>query len=107
MVINQELALGPYAVGFRTVFSTDFSRRYGVQLGRPIFVASWYPALPPDSATALCYGDYLAVTAEDEAYGAFSERLTTYNREATVQYGLEQDTSLLPQREQLPIDQRR
>lgn len=95
--------MGPHTVGFRTAFATDYSRRYGAQTGRPIFVSSWYPARVLGDSSTLCYGDYLAVTAETEAYAAFAERLTAYNREATIQYGLEQGASLLAQRELLPM----
>ena len=95
-----ELVPGPFAVGFRTSLTTDYSRYYGPPRGepgssrhfRPIFIAIWYPAIAPATgASPLTYGDYLHVSPnEDEAaFAPFLERLRAYLRDITIQYGLE------------------
>ncbi len=115
-----ELAAGPFAVGFRTAFKTDYGRHYGPPAGepgaprqfRPIFVAAWYPADVAATASGpMTYGDYLNVTAEDEAFASFAKRITAYVRDVTITYSLgrkpeEMDDAgrrELEEREQLPL----
>ena len=88
-----ELPVGPYPVGFQSLITYDYSRRYDLPntkpeatttrlKGRPIVVQVWYPAQPPEEAAAMPYEAYLTVSSTDDSLKAFVEQLNRFTREA-------------------------
>ena len=66
-LLQGTLTPGPYAVGFRTLFTRDTSRRWldsghgsaASDSGRPIRISLWYPVDTGDRTPVMHYGDYL------------------------------------------------
>jgi len=77
---------GPYGVGFKTIEKYDYSRtlRAGADyLGtpisgenaRPILIGLWYPAVWPDDALELVYGEYVFPFPHDSTFYNFLAQL--------------------------------
>jgi len=84
---------GPYAVGFRSEWSLDETRRYVVQLPqggrydgpRPILVNLWFPAETVDESEWRSHAAYLDVRREEHGLGAFSAALSAHARSIVLQ----------------------
>ncbi len=88
-----ELPVGPYPVGFQSLITYDYNRRYDLPStkpgatttrlkGRPIVVQVWYPAQPPEDAAAMPYEAYLTVSSTDDSLQSFVEQLNRFTRKA-------------------------
>jgi pimeloyl-ACP methyl ester carboxylesterase len=86
-----KLAPGPYAVGFRSVWQLDYSRRYNTvfddkttyadgKAPRPILINLWYPAGNPDDLKPMPHRDYLAIQTEDPRLSRFASKLIEFER---------------------------
>src|SRR5262249_54263126 len=86
-----KLSPGSHAVGFRTVWQLDYSRRYNMTFGgatnyatgkapRPILINICYPAKAADGAKARRHRDYLEIGSADPPLARFSEALADYER---------------------------
>src|SRR5262245_58214627 len=82
---------GPHAVGFRSAWQLDYSRRYNITFDdkttyapgkapRPILVNLWYPATVADDARRMPHRDYPNVRSDDPLLARFSVKLAEYNR---------------------------
>lgn len=84
-----ELKAGPFPIGFRSVWSVDYSRQYEMRfddgtLGpRPVLVNIWYPAAPA-GGPKMPYGDYFKIDTEKKDVGKFASKLKVYNRSVFV-----------------------
>lgn len=82
---------GPHAVGYRTLYQLDHTRRYDPEYStdakpapRPILVCVWYPA----KATAgkpMAYREYLDVPSDDPRIAPFAKRLAAHVREVVCE----------------------
>jgi dienelactone hydrolase len=79
---------GPNAVGFRSLYRLDHTRRYDPEFvtdatklpahkPRPIFIAVWYPAQKTD-AKPMEYRQYLDASSNDPLIAPFAERLSRH-----------------------------
>ena len=70
------LSPGPHAVGFRSFWEFDHSRRYNItfddktryatgKAARPILINVWYPATKTDNAARMPHRDYLKIRSDD------------------------------------------
>jgi pimeloyl-ACP methyl ester carboxylesterase len=86
-----KLPAGPFAVGFRSCWQLDYSRRYNMTFDdkttyapgkapRPILVNAWYPADKAHDARRIPHRDYLKIESEDPLLARFATRLAEYNR---------------------------
>ncbi len=86
-----KLAPGPYAVGFRSIWQLDHSRRYNTafddkttyaagKVPRPILFNTWYPAARPDDLKPMPHRDYLAIQTEDPRLSRFASKLIDFER---------------------------
>ena len=92
--LQDQLAWGPHAVGFRSQIVLDHARRYettfdegqtygaGGKSPRPILINIWYPAKAADSgepaATRMEYGDYLRLQSDQPDVQRWADALSTY-----------------------------
>jgi dienelactone hydrolase len=85
------LTPGPHAVGFRSGWQLDYSRRYNITFDdktayapgkapRPILVNLWYPATAAGDARRMPHRDYLNVRSDDPLLARFSTKMAEYNR---------------------------
>ncbi len=113
------LAPGPYAVGFRTEWRQDPTRRYertlshggryanGGKASRPILLNIWYPAAPAKGARQLRHRDYLDLPltrAGSLRLKALANDLRTYEYEIVTQEFLGKKPNLLSPAEKQAID---
>src|SRR5215471_8037299 len=86
-----KLSPGSHAVGFRTVWQLDYSRRYKMTFGnettyatgkapRPILINIWYPAKSADGDKAMRHRDYLEIRSAEPPLARFSGALADYVR---------------------------
>jgi pimeloyl-ACP methyl ester carboxylesterase len=86
-----KLPPGPHAVGFKTSWQLDYSRRYNMTFDdkttyapgkapRPILVNVWYPANKVRDATPMPYRGYLDIQSADPLLAKFSTKLVDYDR---------------------------
>ena len=86
-----KLSPGSHAVGFRTVWQLDYSRRYNMTFGnattyatgkapRPILINIWYPAKAADGDKAMRHRDYLEIRSAEPPLARFSGALADYER---------------------------
>jgi dienelactone hydrolase len=85
-----DLKPGPHAVGYRTLYQLDQTRRYDpefttnlaeqpAQRPRPILICIWYPA-QKTSARPMKYRQYLDVSSDEPQLASFVQRLTYHIR---------------------------
>lgn len=88
---RETLPRGPHAVGFKTSWQLDYSRRYDTTFGdgatyapgkapRPILVNLWYPAGEAADARRMAHRDYLDIRSSDPRLARFAAELAGYNR---------------------------
>ncbi|MEO2089586.1 MAG: hypothetical protein ABGY75_08840, partial [Gemmataceae bacterium] len=82
---------GPHAVGYRTEYQFDHTRRYDPEYGadakpapRPILVCVWYPA-KATTAKPMAYHKYLDVPSDDPRVAPFAKRLAAHLREVVCE----------------------
>jgi pimeloyl-ACP methyl ester carboxylesterase len=86
-----KLAPGPFAVGFRSLWQTDFTRIYNTvfddkttyasrKAPRPILINTWYPAERSDDPKPMPHRDYLKIQTEDPRLARFAKKLVEYER---------------------------
>jgi hypothetical protein len=84
-----KLSPGPHAVGFRTVWHLDYSRRYNTTFAdqttyatgkapRPILINIWYPAKAAGNGKTMRHRDYLDVRSAEPLLAKFSGALADY-----------------------------
>src|SRR5262249_15230158 len=82
---------GPHAVGFKSLWQLDYSRRYNMTFDdkttyapgkapRPILVNVWYPASKAGDAKRMSHRGYLEIQSADPLLAKFSTRLAEYAR---------------------------
>jgi tetratricopeptide (TPR) repeat protein len=82
---------GPYAVGFRSTWQRDDSRRYNITFDdrttyangkspRPILINVWYPARAEGSSPPMRHRDYLEIGSDDPQLSRLAARLADYER---------------------------
>jgi hypothetical protein len=85
-----KLSPGPYAVGFKSLWQLDYSRRYNMTFDdkstyapgkspRPILVNMWYPAKPAAADKTMRHRDYFKIQSADALLAKFSTKLMEYN----------------------------
>lgn len=86
-----KLPPGPHAVGYKTCWQFDYSRRYNMTFDdgttyapgkapRPVLVNRWYPANAAGGARRMPHRDYLRIGSDAPPLAKFSARLAEYNR---------------------------
>jgi hypothetical protein len=111
-----KLPPGRYAVGFKTLWQLDNSRRYNMTFGdgttyapgkapRPILINIWYPAKTAGTDKAMPHRDYLEIRSAEEPLAKFSAELADYNRGVIVREVLGKPTKELTDRERRLVDQ--
>jgi hypothetical protein len=79
---------GPHAVGYRSLYRLDHTRRYDPEFAtdptkppahkpRPIYIAIWYPAQKTDAKT-MEYRQYLDASSDDPLIAPFAKRLSRH-----------------------------
>jgi dienelactone hydrolase len=82
---------GPHAVGFRSTWQRDHSRRYDIVFDdkthyasgkspRPILVNIWYPARQGDHPAPMRHRDYLVIGSDDPQLSRYAAKLFEYER---------------------------
>src|SRR5947199_8741711 len=85
-----KLEPGAHAVGFKSYWHLDYSRRYNKTFDdgttyatgkapRPILVNVWYPAQHNGDGKRMPHGDYLKIQSEHPQLKRFSAVLAEYN----------------------------
>jgi pimeloyl-ACP methyl ester carboxylesterase len=111
-----KLPPGPYAVGFRTSWQLDYSRRYNMTFDdmttyaagkapRPILMNVWYPADKVGGAKRMPHRDYLKIREADPLLAKFSTKLVEFNREVIAKEVMQKPAKELAEREKLLLDQ--
>jgi dienelactone hydrolase len=111
-----QLAPGPHAVGFRSVWELDYSRAYkmifddktfygAAKSPRPILINIWYPAVSSDSAKPMPHRDYLAVQTADPRLTKFAARLVEYERAVICKFLMRRCVAELTEQERRLLDQ--
>jgi len=86
-----KLPAGPYAVGYKSGWQLDHSRRYNITFDdrttyapgkapRPVLVNLWYPASEAGAAGRMPHRGYLDIHSDDARLARFSAKLAEYNR---------------------------
>jgi len=82
---------GPHAVGYRTLYQLDHTRRYDPEYSvdampapRPILVCVWYPA-KATTAKPMAYREYLDIPSDDPQVAPFAKRLAAHVREVVCE----------------------
>ncbi|HEX5272434.1 MAG TPA: tetratricopeptide repeat protein, partial [Gemmataceae bacterium] len=110
------LSPGPHAVGFKSLWQLDYSRRYDMTFGdrttyasgkapRPILVNVWYPAKSADGGKAMRHRDYLDIRSADAALAKFSSGLADYNRAVIARELLGRPAGELADKERRLLDE--
>lgn len=111
-----KLPPGPHAIGFKTSWQLDYSRRYNTTfddkttyaLGkapRPILVNLWYPATTPGAARRMPHRDYLGIRSDDPLLARFSTKLAEYNRAVIAKEVMGKAQADLTEREKSLLDE--
>jgi pimeloyl-ACP methyl ester carboxylesterase len=90
------LKAGPYAVGYRTSWTTDATRQFDAKLPdgsqyasgktpRPILVNEWYPAESRGTRPPMKQGDYLKLAGATGRLHLLSEALIEFSRGVNMQ----------------------
>jgi dienelactone hydrolase len=105
-----KLSPGPHAVGFRTLWRLDYSRRYNMTFAdrttyatgkapRPILVNLWYPAKLAATGEPMRHRDYLEIRSSEPPLARFSAELVGFNRAVIAQELLGKPAAGLDDRE--------
>jgi pimeloyl-ACP methyl ester carboxylesterase len=111
-----KLPPGPYAVGFKTSWQLDYSRRYNMTFDdkttyapgkapRPILVNQWYPAKQVGAPKPMPHRDYLNIRSDDPQLTTFSIRLAEYNRGVIAKEVMDKSPKELTGLEKTLLDQ--
>jgi hypothetical protein len=111
-----KLPPGPCAVGYKTSWQVDYSRRYNLTFDdrttyapgkapRPILVNVWYPARKVGDAKRMPHRDYLEIQSADPLLAKFSTKLAQYNRATIAKEVMDKPVKDLTDREKLLLDQ--
>jgi pimeloyl-ACP methyl ester carboxylesterase len=111
-----KLPPGPYAVGFKTGWQLDYSRRYNMTFDdnttyapgkapRPILVNLWYPASKKNDAKRMPHRDYLNIRSDDPQLAKFSTNLAEYNRAVIAREVMGKAAAELTDREKPLLEQ--
>jgi hypothetical protein len=111
-----KLPAGPHAVGFKTSWQLDYSRRYNmtfddkttyapVKAPRPVLINVWYPAGKVGDARRMPHRDYLEVRSADPLLAKFSTKLVEFNRAVIAREILQKPAKELTDREKRLLDQ--
>src|SRR5262245_33497646 len=84
-----ELSPGAYAVGFKSLWQLDYSRRYNTTFDdkttyatgkapRPILINVWYPARKAGDLKPMPHRDYLNIQSADPQLAKFATKLAEY-----------------------------
>jgi hypothetical protein len=104
-----QLAPGPHAVGFKTTWQLDYSRRYDTTFDdktsyatgkapRPILVNYWYPAKKSDAAR-MPHLAYLDIRSDDPRLSKFAVKLAEYELSVIAKEVMEKPAAKLTDRE--------
>ncbi len=107
---------GPHAVGFKSLWRLDDSRRYNMTFDdqttyapgkapRPILVNLWYPTGGVAADRRMPHRDYLDIRSDDPLLAKFSARLADYNRSVIARELLGKPAQELTDRERFLLDQ--
>jgi pimeloyl-ACP methyl ester carboxylesterase len=110
-----KLPPGPHAVGYRTSWQLDYSRRYNTTFDdkttyapgkapRPILVNLWYPAGNVADAKRMPHRDYLDVRSDDPRLAKFATKLADYNRGVIAKEVMGKPPAGLTDREKALLD---
>jgi len=104
-----KLAPGPHAVGFKSTWQLDYSRRYDATFDdkttyatgkapRPILINLWYPAKKSDAAR-MPHRDYLDIRSDDPRLTKFAVKLADYELSVITKEVMEKPPNKLTDRE--------
>lgn len=110
------LSPGPHAVGFKSLWRLDYSRRYNMtfpdktvyargKAPRPILVNQWYPAGKAAGSRGMPHRDYLSIRSEDPQLATFSARLSEYVRAVLAVEVMGKPPAALTDREKAQFEQ--
>src|SRR5262245_55812865 len=111
-----KLTPGLHAVGFKTSWQLDYSRRYNTTFddkttyasGKaplPILAHLWYPASKSSEAKRMPHRDYLSIRSDDPRLAKFSTKLAEYNRAVIAKEVMGKPAAELTDREKSLLDQ--
>jgi pimeloyl-ACP methyl ester carboxylesterase len=111
-----KLPPGPYAVGFKTSWQLDYSRRYNMTFDdkttyapgkapRPILMNVWYPAGKVGDAKRMPHRDYLEIRSAGPPLARFSAKLAEYNRAVIAKEVMRKPAKELTDPEKRLLDQ--
>lgn len=111
-----KLPPGPHAVGFKTSWQLDYSRRYNTTFDdktayaagkapRPILVNVWYPAGKDAGAKKMPHRDYLDIRSRDPLLAKFSTKLAEYERAVITTEVIGKPAAELTDRERALLDE--
>jgi pimeloyl-ACP methyl ester carboxylesterase len=111
-----KLPPGRHAVGFKSSWQLDYSRRYNMTFDdkttyapgkapRPILVNVWYPASKTDDAKRMPHRGYLEIQSADPLLAKFSTKLAEYARGIIAKEVLAKPAKELTDREKRLLDE--
>jgi pimeloyl-ACP methyl ester carboxylesterase len=111
-----KLPPGSHAVGFKTSWQLDYSRRYNMTFDdkttyapgkapRPILVNVWYPARKAGDAKRMPHRGYLEIQSADPLLARFSTKLVEYDRRIIAKEVMARPAKELTDREKRLLDQ--
>ena len=111
-----KLSPGPHAVGFRSTWQRDYSRRYNITFDdrttyapgkspRPILVNVWYPAKIEPRSTPMRHRDYLAIGSDDPQLARLAAKLVEYERTIVCKEVMGKSTDELSDKERKLLDE--
>jgi tetratricopeptide (TPR) repeat protein len=111
-----KLPPGRHAVGYKSSWQLDYSRRYNMTFDdkttyapgkapRPILVNVWYPTGKVGDAKRMPHRDYLEIQSADPLLARFSAKLAAYNRATIAKEVMAKPANDLTGREKLLLNQ--
>jgi hypothetical protein len=111
-----KLPPGPYAVGYKSSWQLDNSRRYNItfddktryapgKAARPILINTWFPADKADDARPMPHRGYLEIQAANAPLAKFSTKLMEFNRAVIAREVMQKPPKELSDREKRLLDE--
>jgi Chlorophyllase len=111
-----KLSPGSHAVGFKSLWQLDYSRRYNTTFDdkttyapgkapRPILINIWYPAVVAGNVKPMPHGGYLEIQSDDPQLARFSTELAEYNRGVIAKEVMGKTAKELANHEKLLLNQ--
>ncbi len=100
-----ELKKGPHHVGFKAIYTYDYSRVFHQpqpitgapfpgETARPIRIFVWYPADAAISSGKMKYGEYIRIQPDEKSFESFNHALNEFDNWATLNWTDHKENSI-------------